>query len=227
MARNGTNVASAARRDAHAEDTRRALLAAARRSFAKSGYAATSLDDIVGRARLTKGALYHHFESKAAIFEAVYVEMSGELAEVVTRAVIGAGDDAWVRTVAALEAFFEASCEPEYVRIVLRDAPHVLGQIHGRELDQAIGLQLVCQLLEGMRDAGMLPDLSIPAAARILLAATGEIVISMAHSDEPERVRAEGTQVLVTMLDGLRTKARETVTASAPRGSRPGRSRPE
>jgi len=206
MARNGAN-AAAARRDVHAEDTRRALLAAARRAFAKNGYAATSLDDIVGRARLTKGALYHHFASKAAVLEAVYIEMEQELITSVTQAVMAAGSDAWSRIVAALEAFFDASAEPEYVGIVLRDAPHVLGARHGRELDQAIGLQLVCELLAGMREEGLLPAIPLEATARVLVAATSEVAVSMAYAGDPALARKEGTAVVLAILEGFRASA--------------------
>src|SRR5690242_4779966 len=104
------------RRAEHAEDSRRSILAAARRAFARRGFADTTLEDIVGPARLTKGALYHHFKSKAAVFEALYVAMEEELIGAVGQAIAAAGDDAWARTVAALEAFFAGSADPDYVQ---------------------------------------------------------------------------------------------------------------
>ena len=97
------------RRDEHARDTRRAILAAARQAFAKNGYADTPLEAIVGPARLTKGALYHHFNSKAAVLEAVYVEMAEELARQVRAAVLACGGGAWGAMIAAVHAFFAAS----------------------------------------------------------------------------------------------------------------------
>src|ERR1700755_2688584 len=109
------------RRDLHAEDTRRAILDAARREFARDGYANTALEAIVGPARLTKGALYHHFKNKAAVLEAVYVEMEQALATEVGAAVMAAEGGAWARMYAAIDAFFELSSEPAYVQIVLRD----------------------------------------------------------------------------------------------------------
>ncbi len=195
------------RRAQHVEDTRRAILAAARRAFARKGYVDTSLEDIVGPARLTKGALYHHFDSKAAVFEALYIEMSNALLAQVSQAVGGAGDDPWAQMLAALEAFFDASAEPDYVRIVLRDAPHVLGPIHGREIDQSIGLTFVQQLVQGLCEAGLLPDLPVAATARMLLAVTGEMAIAMASADDTELARKEGTQVVLTMLEALRAHA--------------------
>jgi AcrR family transcriptional regulator len=207
---------SIARRVQHIEDTRRAILAAARRAFAKKGYAETSLEDIVGPARLTKGALYHHFDSKAAVFEALYVEMSNALLAQVQEALVAAGEAPWAQMRAALEAFFDASAEPEYVRIVLRDAPHVLGPIHGRELDQRIGLSFVQEMVQGLVDAGLLPRMPVEPTARMLLAVTGEMAIAMAYASDPARARAEGTEVVLTMLDSLRERGERERAAAAP-----------
>jgi AcrR family transcriptional regulator len=219
MVARGSASTSVARRVEHATDTRRAILAAARQAFALKGYAATSLEDIVTPARLTKGALYHHFESKAAVLEALYVEMEEQLAARVAAAVAAAEDDAWGRLVAALEAFFAGSAEPDYARIVLRDAPPVLGGRHGREIDQAIGLALVCELVEGLQRAALMPPLSVPAVARVLLAATGELAVAMAFSDDPESARLEGIEVVLAILAGLRA------TAAAPPSRRLGGAR--
>jgi len=194
------------RRELHVEDTRRALLAAARHEFAAQGYAGSSLDDIVRRARLTKGALYHHFKNKAALLEAVYVEMEEELAVRVSRAVVDAGDSAAARLEAAIGAFFAASAEPAYARIVLRDAPLVLDPVHGREIDQAIGLGLVVELVSGMRDAGLIGPLPTVTTARMLLAAVSEIVTAMAHAEDPAGVQREGMTVIAAIIDGLRPR---------------------
>jgi AcrR family transcriptional regulator len=207
MVARGSTSSSAARRVELAEDTRRTILAAARQAFARKGYASTSLEDIVAPARLTKGALYHHFQSKAAVLEALYVELEEELAARVARAVEAASDDAWQRLVAALEAFFAGSAEPDYARIVLRDAPPVLGGRHGRAIDQGIGLGLVCELVEGLQRASLMPPLPVLAVSRVLLAATGELAVGMAFSDDPDAARREGTDVVLAILAGLRATA--------------------
>ena len=192
------------RRDQHAEDTRRAILAAARHAFARDGYADTPLDAIVGAARLTKGALYHHFESKAAVLEALYIEMEREFASQVKAAVMSCRGDAWDRMLTAVDAFLAASIEPAYVRIVLRDAPFVLGRLHGRELDHAIGLGLVIELVAALRDEGLVRPLPIAATARVLLAAASEVAISMAYAEDPAAMRSEGAAVLIALLEGIR-----------------------
>jgi AcrR family transcriptional regulator len=216
MSRNG------ARRDRHTDDTRRALLAAARDAFARDGYANTSLDTIVGRARLTKGALYHHFTSKAALLEALYVELEQELAAAVASAARGCRGGPWDRIVAALDMFFTASSEPAYVRIVLRDAPLVLDRIHGREIDQAIGVGLIVELLAALGSDGGLRPVPSAMTARVILAATSEVAMSMAYADDPERVRAEGTAVILTLLDGLRGAAPRPGAAAPGDASTPG-----
>ncbi|MFT3928609.1 MAG: TetR/AcrR family transcriptional regulator [Myxococcales bacterium] len=195
------------RRDQHSEDTRRAILEAARKAFAEKGYAETSLEDIVAPARLTKGALYHHFQSKAAVLEALYVEMEEQLVTHVQARMANASDDSVSRIEAALDAFLDASSEPAYVRIVLRDAPNVLGQTRGRALDHAIGLDLVLALVTSLREEGMMPDLPIEATARMLLTAASEVVVSMAHSDDPEHVRREGRAVVLAIFEGFALKA--------------------
>ena len=204
MSRDGSG---GGRRDQHAEDSRRAILEAARDAFAQKGYAATSLEDIVGPARLTKGALYHHFQSKAALLEALYVEMESALVDHVVRESTKAGDDAAKRISIALDAFLDASAEPAYIRIVLRDAPTVLGIRHGRTLDHAIGLGLVVELVRDLRESGMLPDLPLEATARMLLAAASEVAVSMAYSDDPAKTREEGHRVVAALLEALAAKA--------------------
>ena len=191
------------RRALHVEDTRRALLAAARHEFATRGYAQASLDDIAARARLTKGALYHHFASKAAVLTAVYLEMEHALAERVAAAVQASAGDARARLFAAVEAFFAASAEPAYARLVLRDAPGVLDRVEGRSIDHAIGLALVTDLLAALRAEGRLGPLPLDMAARMLLAAVSEVAMSMAHADDPAAIQAEGMAVIDALITGL------------------------
>lgn len=203
MSSNGRDLAL---RESQPEATRRAILAAARHAFARDGYDNTALDSIVAPVRLTKGALYHHFKNKAALLEAVYVEMEQELASRVTAAVEACAGGAWERMVAAIDAFFEASSDPDYVRIVLRDAPHVLGPAHGRAIDHAIGLGLVIHLVQALAQAGAITAVPLVTTARMLLAAASEVAVAMAYDDDPARVRREGTEVLLAMLSGLRAK---------------------
>ncbi len=198
----------ASRREEHAGATRDAIVAAARATFAAKGYAATSLEDICGPARLTKGALYHHFANKAAVLEAVYTQMEEELVVAVQRAAEGADGGPWDRVVAGLDAFFEASAEPAYVRIVLRDAPAVLGMPAARAIDHALGLGLVEELVRGLFDGSPSPPLPVGATARVLLAAASDVAVSMAYAEDPSRAREEGRAVVIAMMEGIRAAGR-------------------
>ncbi len=206
MSNNGGAVRPLSRRDEQAVATRDAIVAAARAAFSEKGYAATSLDDIVGRARLTKGALYHHFESKAVVLEAVYTQMERELVTAVARAAESAPGGAWRRILSALDAFLEASAEPAYVRIVLRDATSVLGTREARIIDHELGLGLVEALVEGLFEDARRPPLSPSATARVLLAAASEVAVAVAYAEDPARARAEGREVVIAMLEGLRAR---------------------
>lgn len=113
-------------RSEHAEATRRAVLAAARSSFGRKGYAQTSVDEIADAARVTKGAVYHHFSGKEALFRAVYAEAE---AEAQARA-MEAGDPlapAIDQVVAKMNAYLDAALDEEFRRITLIDGPAILG----------------------------------------------------------------------------------------------------
>lgn len=192
------------RRAQHAEDTRKSLLDASRHVFATKGYAGASLDDIATRARVTKGALYHHFANKAALLEALYIELEREVAVKVQTAIERAGTNAMARVAAAFDAFFDASADPTYQRVVLRDAPGVLGRTKGRGLDHEIGLDLVIALIEDMRRDRIIGDVPVTMAARIFLAAVSEVAMASAHSDDPLATRRDGMIVLLTIIEGVR-----------------------
>ena len=192
------------RRAQHAEDTRRSLLDASRQEFATKGYAGASLDEIAKRARVTKGALYHHFPNKAALLEAVYIELEEDAAAKVRAAVDRTGGSAMARVAAAFDAFFNASSDPLYQRIVLRDAPLVLDRSQGRRLDHAIGLQLVIDLIADLKREGLIGDLPLTMSARIFLAAVCEVAMTEADAEDPLAVRREGMLVLAAMIEGVR-----------------------
>jgi hypothetical protein len=163
----------------------------------------------------------------AAVLQAVYIEMEEELAVQVRAAVVACGGTAWDRMLAAIDAFFTASSEPAYTRIVLRDAPLVLDAHHGREIDQAIGVGLVAALVaDVLREAGR--SLPVLITARVLLAAASEVAMAMAYTDHSALARRDGTAVLVSLLDGLcrapahtprarRTRRRGPAAAKRPR----------
>ena len=108
------------------EVTTARLVAVARALFAERGFARTATEDVVAAADVTRGALYHHFKGKQALFEAVFLQIQAEIGERI-EAAAGAHAELWPRIMAGCRAFLEMACEPDVRQIVLRDAPSVLG----------------------------------------------------------------------------------------------------
>lgn len=190
------------RREHAADDTKRAIIAAARAAFARDGYAGTSLESIVGPAGVTKGALYHHFANKAGVLDAICVELKTELAARIRAAAVGE-TAAWPRIQAALATWCTMSAEPAYRRIALRDAPGVLGP-RLREIEHATVLVALIERVRELADEGAIRPVPVDATARVLLAAAGEIAAWLADADDPAPACAEGAAVLRALLDGLR-----------------------
>src|SRR5690349_6178078 len=137
-----------------AEATRAALVAAARTLFAQRGYANVGTEEIVRSARVTRGALYHHFNGKEDLFRAVFEAVETELMQRIgATADLAAGGPLEVLRSGA-DAFLDASIEPEVQQIVLLDAPSVLGWETWRELGENYGLGLVMSVLEAAMEAG-------------------------------------------------------------------------
>ena len=110
------------RRQQYSASTKRALVEVATEHFATEGYAGTSLDTIVAGARVTKGALYHHFSGKHAVFEAVFEQVESDASRMINKALKGKRDP-WEKAQAGLRAFLEVVREPRYRRIVIQEGP--------------------------------------------------------------------------------------------------------
>jgi AcrR family transcriptional regulator len=190
------------RRQEYAETTRQALLAAARSLFARDGYAETSIDEIARHERLTKGALYHHFKNKQELFEAVMDDFLGEMVAQVTSAFQSA-DNPWDRAIAALDAFLEGCLNPAYQRIVIQEAPAVLGWQAWREKEQRSGMALVATLLDDLIAASHIQRQPVELVAQILVAAIMEAALAITHSADPAATRQEARRVLERIIRAL------------------------
>jgi AcrR family transcriptional regulator len=168
--------------------TRRALLDAGRQLFAQRGFAGAGQEEIVERAGVTRGALSHHFATKQGLFRAVVESIERELGEHVAVTAMR-GDDPMDQLRLGCLAFLDAALDPAVRRIVLLDAPAVLGWQAWRELDTTYGLGLVSEALEHCMDAGLLPRRSVPPLAHILLAALNEAAMLVANAEDPVATR--------------------------------------
>lgn len=192
------------RREAEAQATRDALIRAALELFTKRGYAGVGTEEIVARAKVTRGALYHHFTDKRDLFRAVFERVEGDLMERIGSTMEGA-DDAWNLMVAGMRAFLDACEEPAVKQISLIDAPAVLGWEEWREIDNRHGLGLTRAALQGAVEAGVLRPIAVDPMAHLFVAALSEAAFVIAHADNPRKARAEVEEALTQLVEGLRT----------------------
>src|SRR6266516_309556 len=178
------------RRQEQTEGTRRALLKVARDLFTRYGYAGAKTEQIVKRARVTRGALYHHFpKGKKELFGAVFEQLERELVQDVAETSMGQGEgDIWAAAVAGLRAFLDACMEPAVQRIVLLDAPSVLGWDTWHEVD---GFAIVRHMLETAMTEGELRVQPLDALAHVMLGALNEGALIIARSSDPAVTRRE------------------------------------
>lgn len=182
-----------------AESTQAELLRVARELFAKRGYAGVGTEEIVLRANVTRGALYHHFRDKKDLFRAVMELVEAELTETVGRSMTGI-EDARELLVSGIRSFLAACTDPAFMQIALSDAPAVLGWAEVREIDARYGLGLVTAGIENAMQAGLLPRQEVRPLAHLMLGALGEAAFLVANADDRERARAEAEEALLTLV---------------------------
>lgn len=186
------------------EATRAALIAAARPLFAQSGYAGVGTEEIARAAGVTRGALYHHFEGKRELFEAVYEQIEIELAERIAAGALEANATSpLVAMKAGAEMFLRASTEPETQQVVLLDGPSVLGWDRWREIATEHGLGLIEATLQAAIEAGEINRQPVRPLAHVLMGALDEAAMLVARAEDAELMRAEVAQTLGALLDGL------------------------
>jgi AcrR family transcriptional regulator len=191
------------RREAEARATREALISAALELFTKRGYSEVGTEEIVARAKVTRGALYHHFEDKRDLFRAVFERVEEELVAGIA-VKLDAADDPWKLMMAGMRAFLDACEQPAVKRVALTDAPVVLGWQEWREIDNRHGLGLTRAALQGAADAGVLRPVAVEPMAHLFVAALSEAAFVIAHAARPRKARAEVEQALVELVKGLR-----------------------
>ena len=189
------------RREESVEATREALLDSATALFAEKGFAATSLDDVATAARVTKGALYHHFPGgKAALFEAVFEVVDADLGERIARA-IPAGATPWEVVHAGLDAYLETCTDPVMRRVVFQEGPAVLGAERWRE--GCHSRELLRSSLDGLVAGGHLRPQPMGLLTQVLWTALGEAGIAVADAEDPRAAQAEARTLLLDLLGGL------------------------
>jgi AcrR family transcriptional regulator len=186
--------------------TRHALIAAARRLWAARSYAEVGTPEIVAAAGVTRGAMYHQFADKAALFlavvEAVEQDVVARLAEAVAQS--GAATPA-AAIRAAIEPWLDICVDPEVRQLLLLDAPSVLGWERCRDITQRYSLGMTERLLVEAMNAGQLAVQPTRALAHILIGALDEAAMVIATAEDRDQARADVGEVLRRLFDGLLT----------------------
>ena len=199
------------RKAEQSDATRKALLGAGRALFAERGYRHTSTQEVVARAGVTRGALYHHFRDKADLFAAVFEELSEECIRRVGKAASNAGPPgSWEHFAGGCQAFLDACLDPSIRQIVLLDAPSALGWDRWRELDCKYGFAVVKKALEVSMDSGLIDRQPVDPLAHMLVGGLNEAALAMARADNPEEARAETGMGIDRLLSGLRAREPKT-----------------
>jgi AcrR family transcriptional regulator len=191
-----------ARRVQYAEATRRGLLDAARELFASDGYVDVSIDEICRRARVTKGALYHHFRDKRDLFTAVFEEVEREWADELA-ALVAEERDPLERIQIVGDAFLDACLDPARQRILLLDGPSLVAWEELRQIDAGRGFGLIATLLSDAMEAGRLERQPVGPLAHLMLGAMYEASLAIARDNDPARARKRIGAALTRLVEGL------------------------
>ena len=183
--------------------TRAELVRVARELFTERGYVDVGTEEIVRRANVTRGALYHHFADKRDLFRAVHEQVEQDMVAAIGEAMEGIQDPVEL-LVAANRRFLDLCTDPNWTRIPLLDAPSVLGWSEWRGVDMRYGLGLATAALTAAMDAGTIRRVPVRPLAHILLAAMSEAGLMIATAEDPAAERSEVEPTLVGLIESLR-----------------------
>ncbi len=199
-----SDVTGATRRAAYSASTKRALIDVAEGLFTDNGYAAASLDAIVAGARVTKGALYHHFSGKQALFEAVFERVEDDASKTIQKSLRGQKDP-WAKATEGLRAFLRVVQEPRYRRIVILEGPAVLGYERYREQEERSTFANVLEIVQAVLDAGNWPldEAMMHTFARIFFGAMSAAGETVSTAEDPEAAAQQVETAIGFLLTGV------------------------
>lgn len=214
-------VPGVSRRQQYSASTRRALVKAAEGLFTARGYASTSLDAIVSAAEVTKGALYHHYSGKQALFEAVFEDVEERATERIRTAISGVANP-WEKAVTGLREFLAVVQEPAYRRVVVQEGPAILGYERFREMEERSTYSVLSDLAREILAAGaweLDDEQMVDTFSQIFFGALSAAGESVSDSDDPQAASERVEAAIGMVLAGLR--ALSSGDAAAP-GTEPG-----
>ena len=196
--------AAGGRKAARSEATRAKLIEVGIELFSERGFAGVGTEEIVERAKVTRGALYHHFGDKRDLFRAVHEELEGRLVAAIALALEQSPRDDPIEALeVATAAVLDVATDRSVARVTLIDAPSVLGWEEWREIDTRYGLGLAEAVLTAAMDAGRIARQPVRPLAHLLVAALGEAAIMVATAPDPEQARRDVEPALHAVLHGL------------------------
>jgi len=212
-------VPGSSRRQQYSASTKRTLVEVAEALFTEHGYANASLDAIVAGAEVTKGALYHHFSGKQALFEAVFEKVESETAKEIEQEMKGVKDP-WDKALTGLRSFLVAVQEPAYRRIVIQDGPAVLGYERYREQEERSAFGVVQDIVRTVLTAGGHPvgkgvdEDMVGTFARIFFGALSSAGEAVTAAGDPEAAAQRVEAAIGFILAGIQSLADQGVTLS-------------
>ncbi len=187
------------------EKTKASIVKAARRIFGERGFAGTTMDDIAAGARVAKGAVYHHFATKEAVFEAVFEQVSIDLVSDLDR-ISRAEKDPLAAMAAGTQGYFAACAKGPTGQIILRDGPAVLGWERWREIDAKHYGGKFPRALAAAMEAGVIARQPIEPLARLLLGAVTEAAVAVSAGPDIGKAGVDYARAFRSLLDALRVK---------------------
>lgn len=188
--------------------TRSDLVRSAVALFTKHGYAGASLDAIAARARVTKGALYHHFRGKQDVFEAAFTNVEQTVYEKL-RAIVDGPENLWVKAGMVVREYLQSCLDPAYQRIVIQEGPVVMGWQRWRDAQDHLSFGLIRSAIADLRNSGGLTGLPVEITARLVFGALSTAATMIANSPDPERTSEETEDAIVRLLALARAGVQE------------------
>jgi AcrR family transcriptional regulator len=186
------------------EATRGRLISTARRLFAEKGFAATSTEEILSEAAVSRGALYHHFPSKTDLFQAAFEQVEDEVTAQVLQAATQDGETDPMRILQiGFDAFLDQCLNPEVQRIVMLDGPTVLGWDLWHELDERYAFGTLKTVLTVAADSGRIEESAVEPLSHLLLGAIMQAGMVVARSDDPLTAKRAMTDTFAGIVSAL------------------------
>lgn len=183
--------------------TRAAIIGAAKALFGEAGFSATTMDGIAAAAGVAKGAVYHHFATKEAVFEAVLDEVSADLADE-AKVASRRKRDPLQSMIAGIRFYFTACASGPRARIVLRDGPAVLGWERWREIDHQHFGGMIPKALQTAMDEGIIAPQPVEPISRLILGAITEATFATAGRANLTGAGDAYTAALTSLIESLR-----------------------